>query len=259
MEKHHEVLENRMKIAVYMSMFARNYQVIVPPIVHNESVDYVLFTDGPLLWPGPGGKEYDTPYPWQLCVKERQRKSTRVESRIYKFLPHVHLPEYDWTIYIDSNVRLHSDPVEIVEAVKDTGYDMMLLAHPWRDCLYDEIAFNREPVKQPEQRNSDAQVVRYKAEGFPEHNGLAACTFIVRNNRSPEIQRFGEFWWEEYVRAKNPRDQCCFEYCVWRTGVQYFHMNRKHYRWSSNEFFVIGQFHWKPPTVSITRPLLGED
>lgn len=244
-----------MRIAVYISMFPSSYQLLVPPVYINNDIDYLCFTDSQLMH--HDGTVYESP-PWQLKIMERQHANSRTESRIYKFLPHIHLPEYDWTIYHASNVKLRADPVEIVEAVKDTGYSMMLLSHPWRDCLYGEIQFNRWTVESPEQRNSDAQRDRYCAEGFPEHNGMAACTFIVRNNRDPEIQRFGDFWWEEYIRAKNPRDQCCFEYCVWKTGVKYFHMKHEFYRWASNEFFVIGQTHETTPNLNLTRPLLGE-
>lgn len=53
------------------------------------------------------------------------------------------------------------------------------------------------------------QINRYRKEGYPDHNGLVAGGFVVRDNRSNNVKLLMKAWWREIARWSR-RDQLIF-------------------------------------------------
>ena len=133
--------------------------------------------------------------------------------------PHILFPDYESSIYIDSNVNLKTG--KIFEYIKNIPTDccIALSRHPSRDCLYEEAKF---VIKAG---HEDAEKVRsllekYKAEGFPQHFGLAENNIIFRRHNTAISIKLMEDWWKifsEHLR----RDQLGLFYLLWRDKVNF--------------------------------------
>ena len=134
--------------------------------------------------------------------------------RRFKILSHKWFPDAEYTLYHDANMRIRTTDV--------LGWldkhDMALCVHPNYDCLYEgaEACIEAEKGDPDEIR---AQVARYRAEGYPEHAGLAGATVILRR-QTEAMQRLNEAWWWE-VAGESMRDQVSFNYVCWKLGIGY--------------------------------------
>jgi hypothetical protein len=154
---------------------------------------------------------------WEVREIKKEHPDPRRASRHPKMMPHKYFPDVEYTIYVDGNVVLLRSPEKIVKDLLQRE-DVALFQHPERMCVY------KEAKKCVEYKKADPEVVKsqieyYRAEGFPADQGLTACWVIVRRN-TPEVQKFGEIWWKEYLRF-SCRDQLSFDFVRWQTKLEY--------------------------------------
>jgi hypothetical protein len=64
------------------------------------------------------------------------------------------------------------------------------------------------------------QVATYRAEGYPEHHGLMACTVIARHFNDDRLECINEAWWQENLRWTY-QDQLSLPVVLWRQGLAY--------------------------------------
>jgi len=140
-------------------------------------------------------------------------KENRRNAKIYKILPHLFFPDVDYHIWVDSNVTLNVEPMELIEKMDK---DVAVFAHWERDCIYEE-AIACQTRDDP--RIIKEQMERYRKEGYPEHAGLGMCFLIIRKN-TKTVATLNNAWWAE-ICAGSVRDQLSFPY-IYRDEVQYF-------------------------------------
>lgn len=191
------------KVVVYTVNIGA-YEPLLAPHVFHPSMDYVCLTDTPVP---------EVP-PWQQRVVLREMDDPSRESRRFKIMPHRHFPEAEYTLYHDGNIRLKH--VHFLDWLTDR--DMAFCTHPLRDCVYQEAEACIEAGKGSREEIED-QMARYKAEGYPEHAGLAAGTVILRRH-TEAVRRFNETWWEEYSKGSS-RDQLSLHYTSLKLGIGY--------------------------------------
>jgi len=99
-----------------------------------------------------------------------------------------------------------------------TGYNIAVLRHPFRDCVYDEI---RECIRLgiADWDIAHEQAKYYRNMKFPEKIGLTENGVIIRRNNLI-IREFSEFW-EFMYNSFCERDQFSFCYCAWRMQLKY--------------------------------------
>ena len=194
-----------MKIAVYTSMIG-NFDKIPPlPEQFRDEADYYIFSDQDIK---------DTGY--KLIKIKPEMKNNRRQSRIYKLNPHIYLPQYKYTIYLDSCIELLASPKILVKKYLK-GYDIAAHDHPWRDCIYNEaeaclrVGFIGE-------KNKKRQVEFLRKEGYPEHNGLFENGVLIRRNNE-KMKELSELWYSIY-NEYTQRDQLSFCYCLWKLGIK---------------------------------------
>lgn len=121
-----------------------------------------------------------------------------------------HFIDTAYSLWLEANVTLH---VPAPWLVTDwlAGYDIAVLAHPKRDCVYEEAvacvlqgAANQIVVAE--------QMARYRASGLAEHSGLPA-TYIVLRRHSTNVSLFNSIWWSEYTRFA-AHDQLSFMFAA---------------------------------------------
>lgn len=202
-----------MNIVVYTPVFG-NYDTLRPPFPDDNlpagyDVRHVCLTDG-LNAQNVPGREYVLP-------KRYYQDDPRRESRRCIALSHEYFPDADVTIMHGGSLELHVPAMTAVSWLEGNN-DIAALRHPDRNCIYDEAVVVVATGKdKPE--NVWPQMQAYRADGYPEHNGLAACTIIVRRH-TDRIKRFNEFWWEQ-TRQYSVRDQLSFNYSCWKLGMSY--------------------------------------
>lgn len=191
-----------MKVAVYTANFGD--KEAFTPIVVNNNVDYIYFTD----------KDINLDV-WQVVKTERFFVDPRLESRFYFDRSIRTLPDYDITVMHGANAQLAIDPLELIESFLKS--DIAAFKHPHRNCIYKEAeGCKRMSKDNPE--TIDTQIQHYREIGFPENYGLHACGLLIRRN-TQAVNEFEELWWKEVVNGSF-RDQLSFDYIRWKTGIE---------------------------------------
>lgn len=154
---------------------------------------------------------------WEIKKLERQSPDDNRCAKIYKALPHLYFPDYEYSLWIDGNCQLLQPVQRLIQTFLQDA-DMALFKHPERNCLYVEAITCSE-------RNLDnpaviaKQISQYRQEKFPENAGLSECTIMLRRH-SPLMEKFNQAWWEEICKGSK-RDQISFPYIAKKVGIKY--------------------------------------
>jgi hypothetical protein len=177
----------------------------------DPAVDYICFTDDAEL-------RSDV---WKfILVEDRSTDPARLSKR-YKHQPHLFLPQYESSLYIDNTIKLKVKPSTIFDQFET--HEMTMLRHHKRDCIYDEAAqVIRARYDDPDiiQRQMEA----YRELGYPEHNGLHAAGFMLRRHDSAAVQEACALW-NTQIMKYSKRDQLSWNFCVWKLGFSFTSIN----------------------------------
>lgn len=224
-----------MKIAVITSSVESN--IPAPPIIYRHNVEYHAFLDSKMCnlsidgWRKHKALDF-TSFPF---FKNRRN------AKIYKILPFLFLPGFDYYIYIDCTHRLEKDPEEIIDTYLSSS-DIAVFKHPYRNCVYDE----GEEVKTIDfdiRSLVDDQLNFYKEEGYPYNNGLYELPVRIQRN-TEDIQRLCLMWWEQICKFSS-RDQISFPFVCFKTNIKPAIMPGKANEYRSNDIIpqVAGSTH----------------
>ena len=70
----------------------------------------------------------------------------------------------------------------------------------------------------------NSQVERYRKDGYPENNGQARNTVLVRRHNDKMIIKSMEDWWLE-IKYGSKRDQLSFPYVAWKNNLKFNFIN----------------------------------
>ncbi len=204
----HRRLAARDKVVVYTAV-TQNYDPIKVPAVINPQYDYVAYVDAAT----------EVPAPWQHRSIITTGRNPRVTTRYYKLHPHLLFPKHRLSIYVDASLLIKTDFAALVE-ISLRQHDAALFRHPERDCVYEEgksvILLGMDAADVVER-----QMAAYRAEGYPEHNGLFAGGLIIRRHHAPLVKRTMEDWWRE-IQRHSQRDQLSGPVAFWRSHLPYY-------------------------------------
>ena len=189
---------------VYTCLFG--YSELFNDFAHerDDGIDYVCFTDDPDLRSDH----------WRIVLQSREMLDPARAAKRIKALPHVFLPEYDWSLYIDNTVRLKCSPSDLFDRyLARSDSPLMCFTHPWRDCVYDEaecvLSLDMDdPVR------VRSQMASYRRLGYPAHAGLAKGTFLLRRHHEPALTKVMERWHQQ-VLTHSLRDQLSLNPVAW--------------------------------------------
>jgi len=135
-------------------------------------------------------------------------------AKIYKILPHLFF-KAKYSLWVDGNVEILKMPS--VDYLKDA--DMAVFNGYTNDCIYQEA---RDCVSKDDKNVIDKQMKRYRDEGYPSHNGMFACTVLLRKH-TKRTEEFNNMWWAEICRGSH-RDQLSAQYVVHKVGLKLNYM-----------------------------------
>jgi len=202
-------VDRPVKIAILTSMFG-DRDVLQRPRSVFEGVDYYAFVDRihPCdIWTQKIGCKFSVD----------EKFAARRNAKIYKIVPELFIPGYDYYFWVDATHEVVVHPKEIIELyMKDSI--LGCFKHTTRNCSYEE---GKEIINlglgydYPD--NVINQLNKYYSEGFPLQKGLWEMSVFIRKNTT-EIQTLNLMWWEQICRYSS-RDQISFPYCLWKTNI----------------------------------------
>ncbi len=171
-----------------------DYEELKDPTVIANGWRYVCFTDQPV--------KSDI---WEIIpIDVEQGLTPQRMARKIKILPHVFLPDAEFTIWIDASFKINVDLNKVWDWFKPP---FTAPKHPLRNCVYQEIksciTFERADV---EELRSQEQ--KYRSLNIPAQNGIITSGLLMRQN-TKACNDLCNNWWQE-VCENSPRDQIAF-------------------------------------------------
>lgn len=200
-----------MKIAIYTALTG-GYDDLMQPAVIDDRFDYFCFSN-------------DIPKEnigiWKVRKFEGSFPNKQIESRYPKMHPWEILPEYDYSVYMDANIRIESQ--EFYESILSKVQNQVPLSgikHPFRVCAYIEgyevFTYGLE--------KSFATIVKemrfIRKEGLPRRYGMYEANIILRNHSDERIKRQCTLWWE-MINKYSRRDQLAYSYTLWKERLPF--------------------------------------
>ncbi|XP_077241453.1 uncharacterized protein LOC143881974 [Tasmannia lanceolata] len=158
---------------------------------------------------------------WKIVVvKNLPYTDMRRVGKVPKFLTHRLFPSARYSIWLDSKLRLQSDPLLILEYfLWRRGSEYAISNHYDRHCVWEEVMQNKK-LNKFNHTIIDQQFAFYQADGLKRFNAsdpnkllpsyVPEGSFIVRAH-TPMSNLFSCLWFNEVDRF-TPRDQLSFAY-----------------------------------------------
>jgi hypothetical protein len=195
-------------LVVYTAVIG-SYDDLRAPSTVDPDVDYVAFVDDP---------HAPVPAPWIRRVYRERHGSDRLTARYIKTHPHLLLPQYDLSAWVDAAFRINAiDPASAREWLD--GRAIAFFTHPDRDCVYEEATGVADAwLDAPEAVAS--MVARLEAAGYPRHHGLVATGIIIRRHHDPTVVDAMERWWE-LISTCSSRDQLSVNFVLSQAAIDH--------------------------------------
>ncbi|KAG6651031.1 hypothetical protein I3843_06G077900 [Carya illinoinensis] len=158
---------------------------------------------------------------WKIIVvRNLPYKDMRKTGKVPKFLPHRLFPSSRYSIWLDSKMRLQSDPMLIIEYfLWRTKSEYAISNHYDRHCVWEEVLQNKR-LNKYNHTAIDEQFTFYQSDGLtkfdpsdpntPLPSFVPEGSFIVRAH-TPMSNLFSCLWFNEVNRFTS-RDQLSFAY-----------------------------------------------
>ncbi len=203
------------EVAIYTAIFA-DYDNLKEPDNPILNADLYCFTDNPNLT-----SNFFNVIHVSLPLPDPVRS-----ARKYKILGHPIVNKYHYSIWFDAAFRLKfTDALEVIRKCLPEENDYLAaVKNAKKNCIYQEYEYiktvNNKPRFLDHQYIMDRQIETYRQEGYPENNGLISSGFLIKNNRSKDLQELMQAWWQE-IEKFSRRDQLSFNYVVWKLQKKY--------------------------------------
>ncbi len=192
-----------MKLLIYTAVFGKP-DLLLDPVLPLPEIDKVCFTDMEFQ----GKSQFDiVQLPLDPTTPAKNQRHVKIHwAAIFQ--------QYDYSLYLDSNVQLKIDPTIFIDMLEDN--DLLLFRHAFRSCIYDEAAVCIN-YRLGNSTEIARQVIKYVSSGYPKNSGLYRCTVLFRKH-TKEMQEFSKLWWGE-VNTFSHRDQISFPYVRNKLGI----------------------------------------
>ena len=194
-----------MKFAVF-TCITSSYDHLKQPLVLCPGVDFICFTDQLFM---SGGR-------WQtkLIPSELSSLSKVKQQRMVKICPHRWLPQYDASLWIDGSIQLCGNAADLLKMYDLSKCPLYTRVHLQRHCIYEE-ANACKILKKDLPEVIDAQMAKYKDEGYPENAGMVESGVILRSHHDAKCKALCNLWAAEVLKY-SCRDQLSFNYICWK-------------------------------------------
>jgi len=183
------------KILVYTALFGKNDKLIEPVRILNN-IDYICITNN---------KKLKSDF-WKFIYVKSIYKNKKL-NRYYKINYLKFFYNYNYSIYIDSNLFFFANPNTLIKKYISKKYFFALPQHRYRNTLFQEIetVYKNNLMKKKKILNFKNKILK------EDINWLTENRMIIRNHKSKKLQKLSKKWWKFYTNGIT-RDQVSFPY-----------------------------------------------
>ncbi len=193
---------------VIYTCFTFGYDELLQHTYVNSDFDYVCFTDDKRLI------SKSTYGIWTVRPLFFDRLDNPRNIRWHKVLPHRLFPEYDISIWVDSNVDILSP--KLFSYIDERP--LRLPAHHARSCIYDECMRVLD-VKKDSYDNVMKMAELLVDENMPKNYGMNEANIIIRRHKDKTVQKIMNDWWY-MIKNYSRRDQLSLSYVLWKNHIK---------------------------------------
>jgi len=196
---------------VYTVLYGNTDTLPAQTVRGASALDFIAFIDDPAA-AVPG---------WTCRLLPQRIPGDPVRSARYvKFHPHLLLPDYDASLYIDCTVRLRQPPEALFAALLDGHSETMAcLAHSHRDCVLDEVRAVLT-LGYDDAELCLRQMADYARAGWRGEVRLTWTGLLLRHHHHPQVIATMQMWWENVLRYSR-RDQLSLAFVAERLGFTF--------------------------------------
>lgn len=154
---------------------------------------------------------------WKIRHFDYHNDNKIRESRFPKLNPHLLLPEYTYSLYVDGKVVLRTPLNNRFSDLTNQETSLALIPHPVRNCVYQE-AMILTAWNIGEAKLVYLQTKELLKKHFPQHWGLYDNAVIYRKHNLQTIINFSEAWWKLYSQNSS-RDQMSGVYALFQNSI----------------------------------------
>lgn len=218
-----------LKICIY-TVSTGKYDQIKEPIFVDDEIDYYVFTEQDI--------QSDCTWKKKEIPQSLKDMMTPLElARYIKTHPHEFFPEYDYSIFIDGNIRITCDIKPLIYSMIAAGKKIAIHRHQVRDCIYDE-AIAIYAAGKASKSELKRQTKEYKGLGFPKHFGLFETNVVIRNHVDSECIQIMNSWWSE-MEQFTMRDQMSFTVALWKNNKESDYVQSLGNNSRRNPYFIV--------------------
>ena len=195
------------KVAIY-TCITGDYDNVIEPMYCNSNVDYILFTNNKKL-------KSDK---WQVKYIDNKGFDNVLLNRYVKMHPSEYLDKYDYSIYVDGNIKIYVDISCYVEKL-NKKHGLALSTHSARNKLSDEVKACKM-LKKGNEKEIDDAVKSFFDDGMPDDYGLLEAPVIVTDIKNQKAKKILNEWWEEFYQSNTRRDQIILPYILWKNKIK---------------------------------------
>ena len=198
------------RIAIYTVIFGKYDQIIEPNLI-SDNCDFFIITDNDL--------NIDTKFKIIKVNLEKydlDQKNNIEKNRFFKMHPHLLFEKYKYSLYIDGNISIISDPTEFIHNIN--SYGLAMHSHFRSKCVYDEIKVCKDS-------NKDLRMNLEKHERYlvnvrmPKNYGMLEAPIILREHNNPQCIKIMREWWAEFQKYSK-RDQISLPHVLWQNNIR---------------------------------------
>ena len=198
------------RIVIYTCIIG-GYDELQQPRVLEEGFDFICYV-------GKGEKTQERIGVWEIRELPESLGEPALDARWPKMHPHLLLPEYECSVWIDGNIALLDGTLFRAAHIKAAaGVRYSGVTHPDRDCTYAEArkCFDMKYLT----AFGLLRVWLFLAlHGLPRHAGLNENNIIFRRHCDPDVVALDELWWDRVLHLCR-RDQLSLMWCLRRCGI----------------------------------------
>lgn len=218
------------KVGVIYTCLTGGYDDLMVPTCVNENWNYICFTDNEALL------KQKKLGPWQIKPLVFDKSTPSMNNRWHKMHPDILFPKEKVSVYIDSNIDILTDKLfKDIQMLPEDSYFAAPI-HFARKCIYDE-ALECIAAKKDNPDVIEAQMQRFKSEGFPRKYGLTENNVLWRRHHDERVQKINHLWWH-ILTTESQRDQLSLMYVAWKLNLKITYLSNKNYRFDYKNFDV---------------------
>lgn len=170
-------------------------------------------------------------------IKEKNCDASLI-NRYYKMCYFDNFDDYDYSIYLDANIRIQNNLDDLIESL-DEKYGVHAHIHPHRDNQKIELAACLANRKVSFVNYLIERIAQVKDEKFQ----LFECGVLIKNHNEKNIKKAMHEWFLKYENSRAKRDQLYFTSSMEKKQVKIGEIKDSNLRGENTKYFKIVSGH----------------